>query len=71
MPRKPKSSRKPYSAPSFRRLDLSTAKAAVETKAIPGDVGARVMLKSISKSRTELQSKTTESVLQHSKRPNR
>ena len=42
MPHKPKAAKKPYRAPSFRRLDANTAKAALETKAVPGDVGARV-----------------------------
>jgi hypothetical protein len=58
MPHKPKAAKKPYSAPSFRRLDANATKAALETKAVPGDVGARAMLNSISSSKTELRSKT-------------
>jgi len=69
MPRDPKAAKKPYSAPSFRMLDANTAKAALGTKAVSGDVGARAMLKSNSKSRAELQSKTTESILQVSEKP--
>jgi hypothetical protein len=64
MPRKPKAAKKPYSAPSFRGLDANTAKAALETKAVPGGVGTRVMLNSISNSKAELRRKTTESTLQ-------
>ena len=69
MPHKPKAAKKPYIAPSFRRLDASTAKAALETKAAPGGVGARVMLNSMSNSKAELRRKTTESTLQLLEKP--
>jgi hypothetical protein len=61
---KPKATRKPYGAPSFRIVDASTAKAALETKAVPDDVGARAVLNSISNSKAELCSKTSESTRQ-------
>jgi hypothetical protein len=64
MPPKPKAARKSYRAPSFRMVDANTAKAALETKAVPKDVGARAMLNSISNSRAELCSKTSESTRQ-------
>ncbi len=60
MPPKPKATRKPYGAPSFRIVDANTATAALETKAVPGDVGARAVLNSISNSKAA-SSKTTES----------
>jgi len=69
MPHKPKAAKKPYIAPSFRRLDASTAKAALETKAVPGDVGARAMLNSISNSKAELRRKTAESTLRLLEKP--
>jgi hypothetical protein len=69
MPRKPKAAKKPYSVPSFRQLDTNTAKAALETKAAPGDVGARAMLNSISNSKAGLRGKTTESTLQLLEKP--
>jgi len=64
MPHKPKAAKRPDSAPSFRRLDANKVKAALETKAVPGDVGARAMLNSISNSKAELRTKTTESTFQ-------
>ena len=51
MPPKPKAARKPYRAPSFRMVDANTAKAALETKAVPEDVGARAMLNSMGNSK--------------------
>ena len=39
-------------------------KLALETKAVPEDVGARAMLNSISNSKAELRSKTSESTRQ-------
>jgi hypothetical protein len=69
MPHKPKVAKKPYSAPSFRRLDANTAKVALETKAAPRDVDARAMLNSISNSKAELRRKTTESTLQLLEKP--
>jgi hypothetical protein len=60
MPHKGKGTRKPYGAPSFGRLNTKAAKAALETKAFPGDVGARAMLNSISNSKAA-SSKTSES----------
>ena len=65
MPHKGKGTRKPYGAPSFGRLNTKAAKAALETKAFPGDVGARAMLNSISNSKAELRSTTSESTRQH------
>ena len=47
MPDKPEASRKPYRAPALRMLDADTAKAALETTAVPGDVGAIAMLNSM------------------------
>jgi hypothetical protein len=69
MPRMLKVSKKPYRARSSRRLDLNTAKAALETNAVARDVGARAMLKSISKLRAGLQSKVTESIPPLSEKP--
>jgi hypothetical protein len=69
MPHKPKAARKPYGAPSFRSLDANTAKAALETEALPGDVGARAMLNSISNSKAEPRRKTSESTLQLLEKP--
>ena len=69
MPPKPKAAKKPYSAPSFRKLDPNMAKSGLETKAVPGDVGARAMLNSISNSKAELRRKTTESTLQLLEKP--
>ena len=69
MPHKPKAAKKPYSAPSFRKLDPNMAKSGPETKAVPGDVGARAMLNSISNSKAELRRKTTESTLQLLEKP--
>jgi hypothetical protein len=65
MPHKPKAIKKPYRAPSFRRLDANTAQAALETKAAPRDVSAKAMLNSISNSKAELRSTTPESTRQH------
>jgi hypothetical protein len=65
MPHKPKAAKKPYIAPTFRRLDTNTAKAALETKAAPRDVGARAMLNSISNSKAEPRSTTSESTRRH------
>ena len=65
MPHKPKSTKKPYHAPSFRRLDANTAKVALETTAAPGDVGAKTMLNSVSNSKAEPRSTTPESTRQH------
>ena len=53
MPDKPEASRKPYRAPALRMLDADTAKVALETAAVPGDVGARAMLNSIGNSKTK------------------
>lgn len=61
MPDKPKGTRKSYRTPSFRRLDANTAKAALEAKAVPMDVGARAMLNSISNSKA-VGSKTSKSI---------
>ena len=70
MPHKPKAAKKTYSAPSFRRLDANTAKAALERlKQSPGDVGARAMLNSIRNSKAELRRKTIESTLQLLEKP--
>jgi len=69
MPPKPKAAKKPYRAPSFRMLDANTTKATLETKAVPGDVGARAILNSISNSKAELPTKTTESTLQLLEKP--
>jgi hypothetical protein len=69
MPHKPKAAKKPYSAPSFRKLDPNMAKSGLETKAVPGDVGARAMLNSISNSKAELRRKPTESTLQLLEKP--
>jgi hypothetical protein len=44
MPHQPKA-KKPYRAPSFKRLDANTAKVALETKAASGDTSARAGLK--------------------------
>ena len=60
MPPKPEATRKPYGAPCFRIVDANTAKAALETRAVPDDVGARAVLNSISNSKAA-SSKTTES----------
>jgi hypothetical protein len=38
MPDKPEASRKAYRAPALRMLDADTAKAVLETTAVPGDV---------------------------------
>ena len=65
MPNKPKATKKPYRAPSFRRLDANTAKVALETTAAPKDAGARAMLNSISNSKAETRSTTSESTRQH------
>ncbi len=65
MPPKPKAARKPYRAPSFSMVDANTAKAALENKAVPKGVGARAMLNSISNSKAEPCSKTSESTRQH------
>ena len=69
MPHKPKAAKKPYGAPSFRKLDADTAKAALETSAVPEDVGARPMLNLIRNSKAELRRKTTESTLQLLEKP--
>ena len=53
MPPKPKAAKKPYSAPTFRRLDANATKAVLETKAVPGDAGTRAILNSISNSKTK------------------
>ena len=66
MPHKPKATKKPYRAPSFRRLDANSAKVALETTAAPKDAGARAMLNSISNSKkAEPRSTTSESTRQH------
>jgi hypothetical protein len=61
MPHKPKATKKPYRAPSFRRLEANTAKVALETTAAPKDGGARAMLNSIGNSKAEPRSTTSES----------
>jgi hypothetical protein len=61
MPHKPKATKKPYRAPSFRRLDANTAKVALETTAAPKDEGARAMLNSIGNSKAAPRSTTSES----------
>jgi hypothetical protein len=63
MPDKPEASRKPYRAPTARLLDAETAKAALETMAVPGDVAGRAMLNSSSNSKTKRGRKSTESTL--------
>jgi hypothetical protein len=69
-PDKPEAAKKPYRAPSVRMLDAKTAKATLETKAIPGDVAARAMLNSIlSNSKTKRGSKSTESKLHSLAKP--
>jgi hypothetical protein len=65
MPHKPKAAKKPYSAPSFRRLDANSAKVALETTAAPKDAGARAMLNSINNSKAEPRSTTSESTRRH------
>jgi hypothetical protein len=65
MPHTPKATKKPYRAPSFKRLDANTAKVALVTKAAPGDMDARAMLNSISNSKAELRSTTSESTRRH------
>jgi len=50
-------------------LDADTAKAALETTAVPGDVGARAMLNSIGSSKTKRGSKSTESTLHALEKP--
>lgn len=45
--------KKPYTPPSFARLDAKAAKTALETKAVPGDVNAKAMLKLVSASTAE------------------
>jgi hypothetical protein len=60
MPHKPKATRKPYGAPSFRIVDANTAKAALETKAVP-DQSSVELNQSNSKAAS---SKTTESTRQ-------
>jgi hypothetical protein len=40
MPHKSKGAKKPYVAPSCSGLDANTAKAALETRTVPGDMGA-------------------------------
>ena len=62
MPDKPK--RKLYLTPSFRKLDANKAKAALEAKAVPMDMGARAMLNSISNSKAA-GSKTSKSIQEH------
>jgi hypothetical protein len=69
MPGKPEATRKTYRAPSVRMLDTNTAKATLEAKAVPGDVGARAMLNSISNSKTKRGSKSTESTLHSLEKP--
>lgn len=64
MPHERKGTKKPYSVPSFKKLDADTAKAALETKAVPGDIGARAMLNSIGSSKAELRRKGPESTPQ-------
>jgi hypothetical protein len=68
-PDKPEAAKKPYRAPSVRMLDAHTAKATLETTAVPGDVGARAMLNSISNSKTKRGSKSTESKLHSLAKP--
>jgi len=69
MPDKPEAPRKTYRAPALRMLDADTAKAALETTAVPGDVGARAMLNSIGNSKTKRGSKSTESTLHALEKP--
>jgi hypothetical protein len=45
--------KKPYTAPSFVRVDAKTAKAALESKAVPGDMNAKAMLKLVTASTAE------------------
>jgi anti-anti-sigma factor len=42
--------KKTYAAPSYKMLDANTAKAAPETRAVPGEAGARAMMELICKS---------------------
>jgi hypothetical protein len=69
MPDKPEASRKAYRAPALTMLDADTAKAALETTAIHGDVGARAMLNAISNSKTKRGRKSTESTLHALEKP--
>ena len=65
MPRKPKAAKKLYVPPSFSGLDANKAKAVLETRTVPEDLGARVMLRSISNSKAAPRSKvSSESALQ-------
>ena len=48
----PGKTKKTYVAPFFRRVDANTAKAALESKAVPGDPGTGAMLDSIRNSKT-------------------
>ena len=61
MPRKAKA-KTPYSAPCFRRVDIQTAKAVLETKAVSRDAGAEAMMGFICK--TKRRSNHAESSLQ-------
>jgi hypothetical protein len=61
----PKPLENPIVPPSFRVVEANPAKAALETKAVPEDVGARAMLNSISNSKAQLCNKTSESTRQH------
>ena len=42
--------KKTYAAPSYKMLDANTAKAALETRAVPGEADARAMMELICKS---------------------
>jgi hypothetical protein len=55
--------KKPYSVPSFKRLDAATAKAVLETQAVPGDAGAGAMLELIRNPKTKLRSGPPKSFL--------
>jgi hypothetical protein len=65
MPRKPKAAKKSYAPPSFSGLVPNKAKAVLEARTVPGDLGAPVILRSISNSKAAPRSKMpSESVLQ-------
>ena len=49
--------KKPYTAPSFARLDPGAAKTTLESNSVPGDQGAKAMLKVIKASKAELRPK--------------
>ena len=68
IPDKPEASRKPYRAPALRMLDADTAKA-LETTAVPGDVGAIATLNSIRNSKTKRGGTSTGSTLHALEKP--